>query len=91
MCARLRVSRDCRRHAAVVASSGMEEGGPPTWLIGRAAETAYRLSDSGDPITPKDVAECMPLTVGAADLADRWALEMAAAVALGVDQWPSET
>ena len=33
----------------------------------------------------------MPLTVGAADLADRWALEMAAAVALGVDQWPSET
>ena len=45
----------------------MEEVGPPTWLIGRAAETAYRLSDSGDPITPKDVAECMPLTVGEAD------------------------
>ena len=31
-------------------AGGMEEMGPPTWLIGRAAETANRLSDSGDPI-----------------------------------------
>ena len=87
----LRASRDCEPCGPPVASRGIADLGPPTWLVRRAAETATQLSDEGEQVTVEAVAEFMQTSVDEMMLALRWAYEMAAAVVLGEDQWPSST